>query len=96
MYESANRQIGEQRMARMTASFPVTAARLSPVIEQNDLTKPPVTRYWLRFGSLDLYLDQAEVESLHRELDCLLGDPHAHAQGRCAHASDGSGHHRPE
>lgn len=73
-------------MAHMTASFPDTVPRVSPVIEQNDLTKPPTTRYSLRFGPLDLYLNQAEVESLHRDLDCLLAAPGTHAQGRCAHA----------
>ena len=83
-------------MARMTARNPfVTVPRVSPVTQQNDLTKPPVTRYWLQFGSSDLYLDQAEVKLLHRDLDCLLGDPDAHAQARCAHARDDSGHHRP-
>jgi hypothetical protein len=82
-------------MAHMTASFADTVPSVSPIIEQNDLTKPPVTRYWLRFGVFDLYLNQAEVESLHRDLDCLLGDPDAHAQGRCAHSRGDLGHQRP-
>ena len=82
-------------MAHIAASFPDTVLHVSSVIEQNDLTKPPVTRYWLRFGPCDLYLNQVEVESLHRDLDCLLGDPGAHAQGRCAHSRGDLGHDRP-
>lgn len=80
-------------MAHIAASFPDAVPRVSPVIEQNDLTKPPVTRYWLRFGPFDLYLNRADVESLHRDLDCLLGDRSAHAQGRCAHARGVVSHH---
>jgi len=74
-------------MARLTAHDRFVAnPHVSPVTEQNDLSKPPVTRYWLRFGSFDVYLDHAEIELLHADLDCILGDPNAHATGRCAHA----------
>lgn len=73
-------------MARMTAYQPFVAnPRVSAIVEQNDLTKPPTTRYWLQFGSFDLYLDRTEIEFLHRDLDCLLGDPDAHSSGQCAH-----------
>ncbi len=74
-------------MGRMTAHFRfVTNPSVSRVTEQNDLLKPPVTRYWLQFGDLDLYLDRADAELLHRDLDCLLGDPSAHAEARCIHS----------
>ncbi|MBI1885558.1 MAG: hypothetical protein HYS09_04485 [Chloroflexi bacterium] len=73
-------------MAHIRASFPDTVPSVSPVIEQNDLKKPPMIRYWLRFGPFDLYLNRPEAESLHRDLDCLLRDPDARVEARCFHS----------
>jgi hypothetical protein len=79
-------RIGGTLMARMVADIPfVTSLHISPVTELNDLTKPPVTRYWLRSGTFDLHLDRAEAEQLRRELECILGDRNAHAESRCVH-----------
>jgi len=63
--------------------------RVSPMIERNDLAKPPRTTYVVQFGNFDLYLDRSQIEGLYRDIGCLLGDPGAHARGHCTHAQAG-------
>lgn len=77
-------------MGRMTAQLPSAInPRVSPITEQSDLTKPPVTRYLLQLANVDLYLDRVDAEQLHRDLDCLLGEPDAHHRARCLHSRHG-------
>lgn len=59
--------------------------RVVPVISHNDLTLPPMRHYLPLIGSIEIRLDESEAELLQMDLTCRLGDPEAHATGRCAH-----------